>query len=168
MNDGSVKLEWELETHKSKVAEETGRVYHLIALLTAIESSSQRRVTQKVPIPLEWIRESDDRAIFWGWVEVELAKFDLTPKDREGITTRLARVIKPPTKEEAEAVNQDFDRVEYRNAQLQAEKLRAQLLVEPTPETEAEYHEALDRVEYLLLRFTENMKKRYQEETRGV
>jgi hypothetical protein len=121
-----------------------------------------------VPIPLEWIRESDNRAIFWGWVEVELAKFDITPKDREAIATRLARVIEPPTKEEAEAVNQDFDRVEYRNAQLQAERLKAQWLVDPTAETEAEYHTALDRVEYLLLRYTENLKKRYQDETKGI
>jgi hypothetical protein len=157
-----------METHKSKVAEETGRVYQLIALLTATESSSQGRVTRKVPIPLEWIRESDNRAIFWGWVEVELAKFDITPKDREAIATRLARVIEPPTKEEAEAVNQDFDRVEYRNAQLQAERLKAQWLVDPTAETEAEYHTALDRVEYLLLRYTENLKKRYQDETKGI
>jgi hypothetical protein len=57
-----------------------------------------------VPIALEWIRESDARVIFWGRVEFELAKFDTTPKGRDGIDKRIARVVEPSTAEEAAAL----------------------------------------------------------------
>ena len=115
-----------------------------------------------MPIALEWIRESDERVIFWGRVEFELAKFDTTPKGRDGMDNRIARVVEPSTAEEAAAVNRNPDHLEYRNARLEAVeavKLREELLTERTPETEARYNEALDRVERLLFKHSEKMKK---------
>ena len=163
MNDKSLKLEWVLETDKSKLAEETGRSYQLSAAITGLHQSGQTG-TSRVPIALEWIRKPDERAIFWAIISATLINFDATPKDAERIAKRIALVVKQATEEEAAAVNRDPDRVAYRNALLELIKLREQLQAERTLEAEARYNGALNHIEYLQRKHAEKMKKQYQDE----
>jgi len=164
MNDKSPKLEWELKAIKSKLGEASGRSYQLSALITGVDLFGQT-ITRRVPLALEWIRKHDERAIFWGWITAELTNFDATPEEQERLTRRIARVVEPATEEETAAVNQDPDRAEYKNAQQDVLRLRAQMSTDRTSEAVARYNEAADRIEHLLLKHTEKMIRQYQEET---
>ncbi len=167
MTDGSYKLEWELQI--SEGAEEAGLSYRLVALLTNLGQQPPRIKRWPLAlIPLEWIRELEFRFDFWEAAESGLTSLDIAKKDRELIATKLARVVEPLTEEEGKALDQDPKISTMKGAFGEAIKLRGQLDVKRTPETEARFIEAWKRAEELRTKDYERRKERYQEETRGI
>jgi hypothetical protein len=167
MSNGSYKLEWELQIGEK--GEEAGLSYRLVARLTNLEQQPPRiKRWWLAHIPLEWIREPELRFGFWEAAESGLTNLDIAKKDRELITTKLARVVEPVTEEEGKALDQDPEISTLKVAFGEAIKLRDQMDAKRGPETEARFIEAWNRAEQLWTKDYERRKERYQEETRGI
>jgi len=180
MSDEPYKLEWKLEIKEE--LEDTGLSYRLTALLlgqsnqplikgTWLTESNQplKKGIWLSAIPLEYIRDPYYRFSFWGLADDVLDKLTMAPKYREVLATKLARVVEPLTEAESQiAAEPDREHTELRDAFSREVELQLQFSAHPTPEREAQLREARNNTNQIERKINEKIKKRYQEETRGL